>query len=154
MRKPWWGRVTERQANAYRHGAQSRPPKPEIYRYLERILGRKPSHFELLDPQPEIAAALHLADCEARLDRAHAHYIDMQNVERLETFDVLQEQLEDLMYFKWVEDEVTREAARRIMRLEQLSKQYANDQKRLAGRYLREAQSKRDQALLEYMEYA
>ena len=92
---------------------------------MERILGRKPSHFELLDPQPEIAAALHLADCEARLGRAHAHYVDMQNVERLETLEAIQEQLEDLMYFKWVEDETIQEAARRIMRLEQLSKQYA-----------------------------
>ena len=130
------------------------PTKAENYLYLERILGRKPNNFDVLDLQLKIAAAIHLADCEAWLDRAHAHYVDMQNVGRHETLVVIQDQLQDLISFKWLEDEITREAVRRIMRLEQLTKQYDNDQKRLAWRYLRKAQSKRDQALLEYMDFA
>ena len=69
-------------------------------------------------------------------------------------FDDLQEQLDDMLNFNWVDDPTKREAAQRIMRLERYSKHYANYEKRLAGRYLREAQSKRDRALLEYMKYA
>ena len=38
------------------------------------------------------------------------------------------------------------------MKVEHLSKSYACHQKRLAGRYLREAQSSRDRALLAYLE--
>ena len=140
-------------ANAHRHGAQAQPPQAEIYRHLSRILGRRPTQFDLLEPQPDIAAALHLADCEARLDRAHAHYVDMQDVHRHKEFDHLQERLDDMVFFNWITDPFKREAAQRIMRLERFSTHYANYEKRLAGRYLREAQSKRDRALLEYMEY-
>lgn len=146
--------MTERQPNALRHGAQACPPQGEIYLHLERILGRRPAQFDLLEPGPELAAAMHLADCEARLDRAHAHYVDMQDVHRHKDFDDLQEQLDDMLNFNWVDDPTKREAAQRIMRLERYSKHYANYEKRLAGRYLREAQSKRDRALLEYMKYA
>lgn len=64
--------MSEGTVNALRHGAQAQPLQAEISRHLSRILGRRPTHFDLLDPQPDIAAALHLADCEARRDRARA----------------------------------------------------------------------------------
>ena len=145
--------MTERQPNALRHGAQARPPQGDIYLHLERILDHRPAQFDLLEPGPELAAALHLADCEARLDRAHAHYVKMQAVDRHREFDHLQDQLDDMVFFKWIQDPFKREAAQRIMRLERYSTHYANYVKRLAGRYLREAQSKRDRALTEYMRY-
>ena len=145
--------MSERKANALRHGAQARPSQGDIYLHLERILGHRPAQFDLLEPGPELAAALHLADCEARLDRAHAHYVDMQDVHRHKDFDDLQERLDDMVFFNWITDPFKREAAQRIMRLERYSKHYANYEKRLAERYLREAQFKRDRALLQCMEY-
>jgi len=145
--------VTERQSNALKHGAQARPPRREVLYQLERILGRKPTSLELLDPQLDLLAALQLAECEARLDRAYAHYVEVQDFDRHAELDHIQEHLEDLLYFKWIESDTTREAARRIMQVEHLSASYARHQKRLAGRYLREAQSSRDRAFLAYLEY-
>ena len=145
--------MTERRRNALKHGAQARPPRREVLYQLERILGRKPTSPELLDPQLDLLAALQLAECEARLDKAHARYVAVQDLDRHAELDDVQEQLNDLLYFKWIEDDATREAARRIMKVEHLSKSYACHQKRLAGRYLREAQSSRDRALLAYLEY-
>ena len=110
--------MSEGTANAQRHGAQAQPTQAEIYRHLNRILGRRPTHFDLLDPQPDIAAALYLADCEARLDRPHAHYVKMQIVDRHREIDHLQDQLDDMVFFNWITDPFKREAAQRIMRLE------------------------------------
>ena len=136
-----------------RHGAQSRPPRADTLMHLERILGTAPDAVALLEPDEATAAALHLADCEARLDRAHRHYAEAQGVHRHADLDHLQDHLEDLMYFNWIEDAAKREAAERVMRLERLSTRYANHGKRLAGRYLREAQSRRDRALEHYLAY-
>ena len=136
-----------------RHGAQARPAEEDILLYLERILGARPRAADLLEPGRDLAAALQFAECEARLDRAHRHYVEAQGVHRHDDFDHLQENLEDLMYFDWIEDRVKREAARRIMRLEHVSKRYANHEKKLAGRYLREAQSRRDRALEYHLAY-
>ena len=69
--------MNERQSNAQKHGAQARPPRRDVLFQLEGILGRKPSPLALLDPQPELLAALRLAECEAQLDRAHAHYVEV-----------------------------------------------------------------------------
>lgn len=121
--------------------------------HLERILGAPPDAVDLLEPNEIIAAALHLAECEARLDRAHRHYAEAQGVHRHADLDDLQDHLEDLMSFNWIEDAAKREAAARVMRLERLSTRYANHGKRLAGRYLREAQSRRDRALEHYLAY-
>ena len=134
-----------------RHGAQARPAEEDILWHLKRILGARPRAADLLEPGRDLAAALQFAECEARLDRAHRHYAAAQDVHRLEDFDYLQEHLEDLMYFDWIEDGAKREAARRIMRLEHVSKRHANHEKKLAGRYLREAQSRRDRALEHYL---
>ena len=145
--------MTERQSNALKHGAQARPPGRDVLFQLEGILGRKPSPLAFLDPDPELLAALRLAECEARLDRAHAHHVEVQDLDRHPELDHIQEHLEDLLYFKWIESDTTREAARRIIQVEHLSASYARHQKRLAGRYLREAQSSRDRAFLAYLEY-
>ena len=145
--------MTERQSNALKHGAQARPTCRDVLFQLEGILGRKPSPLALLEPDPELLAALRLAECEARLDRAHAHYVEVQDLDRDAELDHIQEHLEDLLYFKWIESDTTREAARRIMQVEHLSASYARHQKRLAGQYLREAQSRRDRAFLAYLEY-
>ena len=67
--------------------------------------------------------------------------------------NVLQDLVDDLVSFTWIQDPFKREAAQRIMRLERYSTHYANYEKRLAVRYLPEAQSKRDCALIEYMRY-
>lgn len=145
--------MTEGRGALRRHGAQARPPRRDVEWHLERILGSPPTARELLSPSGALAAALHLADCEARLDRAHQHYAEAQGKHRQADLDSLQEGLEDLMYFSWIEDDAKREAAARIMQLECLSTRYANHGKKLAGRYLREAQSRRDRALENYLTY-
>ena len=137
--------------NARRHGVRAAPHSDEVGGHLARILGRAPLPGELDAPTPRLAAALRLADCEARLDRAHAHYAAAQPRDRRRDLDHLQEILEDLLYFDWVEDGAKREAAARIMRLEHFSKFYARRDRRLAGRYFGEAQSARDRALEDYL---
>ena len=87
-----------------RHGAQARPPRVDILFHLERILGVVPDAAELLEPNETMAAALELAEREARLDRAHRHYVEAQGAHRHAELDHLQEHLEDYMYFDWVED--------------------------------------------------
>ena len=61
--------------------------------HLERILGAPPDAVDLLEPNEIIAAALHLAECEARLDRAHRHYAEAQGVHRHADLDDLQDHL-------------------------------------------------------------
>ena len=145
--------MTEGRDGQRRHGARSRPPRADITLRLEHILGATSGAAELLEPNETIAAALHLAECEARLDWAHRHYAEAKGMHRHAVLDHLQDYVEDLMYFNWIEDAVNREAAARVMRLERLSTRYANYGKKLAGRYLREAQSRRDRALDHYLSH-
>ena len=65
--------------------------------------------------------------------------------------DHLRDHLDDLLYFAKA-PEVREEVRLRILRLERASKFYSNQAKRLAGRYLREAQSARDRALGDYLD--
>jgi hypothetical protein len=143
--------MTEGRDAQRRHGARSRPPRADITLHLEHILGATPGAAELLEPNETIAVAFHLAECETRLDRAHRHYAEAQGVHRHAVLDHPQDHLEDFMYFDWAEDPARREAAARVMRLERLSTRYANHGKKLAGRYLQEAQSRRDRALEHYL---
>jgi len=140
-----------RPPNARRHGAQSRPEPAETHRHLTRILGREPTGLDLGELGPRELAALRLADCEARLDQAHAHYVEVQDRDREPGLDEAVDHLEDLLLFDWVADGAKWEAARRIMRLDHFSRHYAGRRKRLASRYLREAQSRRDKALEEFL---
>ena len=94
-----------------------------------------------------------LRGLRAGLDRAHAHYAEIQGRDREPGLDEAVDHLEDLLLFDWVADGAKWEAARRIMRLDHLSRHYAGRRKRLASRYLREAQSRRDVALEEFLKY-
>ena len=68
--------------NARRYGVRAAPSSDDVGAHLTRILGRAPLPGELEAPTPRLAAALRLADCEARLDRAHAHYAAAQPRDR------------------------------------------------------------------------
>ena len=140
-----------RPPNARRHGAQSRPGRGEVEAHLAKILGDAAGALDLRSLGPRELAALRLADCEARLDQAHAHYVEVQDRDREPGLDEAVDHLEDLLLFDWVADGAKWEAARRIMRLDHFSRHYAGRRKRLASRYLREAQSRRDKALEEFL---
>ena len=119
--------------------------------HLAKILGDAAGALDLRSLVPRELAALRLADCEARLDQAHAHYVEVQDRDREPGLDEAMDHLEDLLLFDWVADGAKWEAARRIVRLYHLSRHYAGRRKRLASRYLREAQSRRDKALEEFL---
>ena len=139
-------------ANARTHGAQSRPAEAAVVAHLARILGRPVSGLDRLAPDPQTLAALRLADCEARLDRALEHHAAQFATKRDPEADRLSESVADLLHFDWVEDRDRREAARRVMKLDQFSVDISARRKRLASRYLREAQPARDRALAAYLE--
>lgn len=139
-------------ANARTHGAQSRPAEGAVVAHLARILGRPLSGLDRLAPDPQTLAALRLADCEARLDRALEHHAAQFATQRDPEADRLSESVADLLHFDWVEDRDRREAARRVMKLDQFSVDISARRKRLASRYLREVQSARDRALAAYFE--
>ena len=119
--------------------------------HLSRILGRPVSGLDWLAPDPQTLAALRLADCEARLDRALEHHAAQFATQRDPEADRLSESVADLLHFDWVEDRDRREAARRVMKLDQFSVDISARRKRLASRYLREAQSARGRALAAYL---
>ena len=139
-------------ANARIHGAQSRPAEAAVVVHLARILGRPVSGLDWLAPDPQTLAALRLADSEARLERALEHHAEQFATQRDPEADRLSESVADLLHFDWVEDRDRREAARRVMKLDQFSVDISARRKRLASRYLREAQSARDRALAAYLE--
>ena len=133
------------------HGAQSQPAGGDVAQFLAEILGRVPSHSELANPGRLLSAALRLADAEARLESVYRHYAEAQFQSRNAELDHMQDHLDDLLYFA-KSPEIKAEVRLRILRLERASKFYSNQAKRLAGRYLREAQSSRDRALGDYLE--
>ena len=144
--------MPKRSQNARRHGAQAEPPKSLVLVHLKYILGFTPDAGDLLYPTPKLAAAMHLAACEARLDQAHAHYVKVQDTHRDEKFDDLMDSVEDLLYFARLNFHEVQEALSRILKLEKFSTFAANREKKLANRYLREAWSKRGRALEAYLE--
>ena len=103
--------MTERRGNALRQGAQAWPPRREVLHQLECILGREPTSLELLDSQLELLAALRFAECEARREKAHARCVAVQDLHRHAELDDVQEQLNDLLSFKWIEDDTTRKGS-------------------------------------------
>ena len=139
-------------ANARTHGAQSRPAEGAVVAHLARILGRPLSGLDRLASDAQTLAALRLADCEARLDRALEHHAAQFATQRDPEADRLSESVADLLHFDWVEDRDRREAARRVMKLDQFSVDISARRKRLASRYLREAQSAGDRELVAYLE--
>ena len=148
----WYKTMSEKASNAYKHGAQAEPPKSLVLVHLKYIMGRELDALDLLYPSPRIAAALNLAACEARLDHVYAHYVQAQSRDRDPDFDQLMESAEDFLYFGGPNARQVREAMRRILKLEGLSTFSANHEKRLANRYLREAWSKRNSALRDFID--
>ena len=139
--------------NARRHGAQSAPDKSLLLVHLKHILGYEPTSEDLQTPTLKLKAAVQLAACEARLDEVHAHYAKAQEVDRYADFDELMEGLEDLLYHDKLRQSDKVATLFRILRMEWAAKHYANWDKRLANRYLREAHNQRKRALQVYMKY-
>jgi len=92
-------------------------------------------------------AALELAAREAHLDRAHAHHVSCQATEIDPDTLTMIGLLEDLLYCDDTLSGTKREAIRRTFRVEKFDAANVLSRKRLALRYLAEAQSKRDSAL-------
>ena len=96
-------------------------------------------------------AALELATREAHLDRAHAHHVSCQTTETDPDTLTMIGLLEDLLHCDDTLSDTKREAIRRAFRVEKFDVANVVSRKRLALRYLAEAQSKRDRALRVFM---
>lgn len=143
----------DRKFNATTHGAQSQPGREEVVAHLSAILGGARGLGDTDLECPRGLAALQLAVCEARLDRAQAHYLSVLPEERDAECDHMMEHVEDVLYFSGAGAELEREATRRLRGLDRLSHDTVARRKRLAGRYLREAQAERGRALEAYLEF-
>ena len=101
--------------NAHRHGVLGEPNPERVNDILTNILGDVPSGGAFTGRE---LAALALADSEARLDAAHAHYVACQpegvDPDMADCVNVLEEflHMDDML------DEDKREAIRRIFRVE------------------------------------
>lgn len=89
---------------------------------------------------------------EAHLDRAHAHHVSCQATEIDPDMLKMVGLLEDLLYCDDFLSDTKREAIRRTFRVEKFDVAHVVSRKRLALRYLAEAQSKRDSALRVFVE--
>ena len=138
---------SSRSDNARRHGVLARPNEQLVMDHLRDILG-EPAPLILPGALSERElAALELAEAEVQVDRAQAHYVECQGVERIEDLDDGIDHLADLICFDWVDDATKAEAARRIFHCDRFAHRTAWDRRRLASRYLREATARRDRAL-------
>ena len=145
--------MAERSQNARKHGAQAEPPNGLVLVHLKYILGFTPDADDLINPTPKLSAAMHLAACEARLDQASAHYVQMQvNHHRYADLHDLMEGLEYIIHHTRQNFQEVQETVLRILKIEAFSTIAANREKKLANRYLREAWSMRDRALGVYLE--
>ena len=145
--------MAERSQNARKHGAQAEPPNGLVLVHLKYILGFTPDADDLFNPTPKLSAAMHLAACEARLDQAYAHYVQMQvNHHRYADLDDLMEGLEYILHHTHKNFHEVQEAVLRTLKIEAFSTIAANREKKLANRYLREAWSMRGRALETYLE--
>jgi cysteinyl-tRNA synthetase len=98
-------------------------------------------------------AALALADSEARLDAAHAHYVACQPEGVDPDMRKLSDMLEDFLYMEDILDETKREAIRRIFRVERFETRARASRQRLALRYMKEARARRDRALAAFLSH-
>ena len=143
--------------NAVRHGVLAEPDPGRVQELLGHILGNTQSGGALtgsLDALTERElAALALADSEARLDAAHAHYVSCQpegvDPDIADCVNVL----EEFLYMDDMLDEDKREAIRRIFKVEQFDARARASRQRLALRYLKEARATRDRALSAFLAY-
>ena len=140
--------------NAKRHGVLSEPDPERVYSLLTNILGNAQSGGTFTGAEALTGrelAALALADSEARLDAAHAHYVACQPEEVDPDLAYCTEMLEDLLYMDDMLDETKREAIRRIFRVERFDTRARVSRQRLALRYLKEARARRDRALSAFL---
>ncbi|WP_354689779.1 hypothetical protein [Lentibacter algarum] len=134
----------------------SEPDPERVNDLLTNILGDAPTDGALRGAKAFTGrelAALALADCEARLDAAHAHYVACQPEEVDPDLAYCTDMLEDLLYMDDMLDETKREAIRRIFRVERFDTRARVSRQRLALRYLKEARARRDRALSAFLSH-
>ena len=142
--------------NARRHGVLSEPDPERVNDILTNILGDAPSGGTFTGAEALTGrelAALALADSEARLDAAHAHYVACQPEGVDPDMRKLSDMLEDFLYMEDMLDETKREAIRRTFRVERFDKRARVSRQRLALRYLKEARTRRDRALSAFLSH-
>ena len=141
--------------NAVRHGVLAEPDPARALELLGHILGNTKIGEKLANRQQPLTerelAALALADSEARLDAAHAHYVACQPEDVDPDMANCINMLEDLLYMDDMLNETKREAIRRIFRVERFDARARASRQRLALRYLKEARAKRDRALSDFI---
>ena len=134
----------------------SEPDPERINDLLTHILGDAPSGGTFTGAEALTGrelAALALADSEARLDAAHAHFVACQPEEVDPDLAYCTDMLEDLLYMDDMLDETKREAIRRIFRVERFDTRARASRQRLALRYLKEARARRDRALAAFLSH-
>ena len=115
--------------------------------HFRGLTGRRLEEIGDADWDGATRAALELATREAHLDRAHAHHVSCQTTEIDPDTLTMIGLLEDLLYCDDTLGCTKREAIRGAFRVEKFEVANVLSRKRLALRYLAEAQSKRDSAL-------
>jgi hypothetical protein len=133
------------------------PDPARVHELLGHILGDTQGGGALADSPDALTgrelAALALADSEARLDAAHAHYIACQPEDVDPDMADCVNVLEEFLYMDDMLDEDKREAIRRIFRVERFDARARASRQRLALRYLKEARATRDRALSAFLAY-
>ena len=134
--------------NATRHGVLAALDVEAVGAHFRDLTGRRLEEICDADWDGSTRAALALATREAHLDRAHAHHVSCQTTEIDPDTLTIIGLLEDLiLYNEDIASDTKREAIRRMFRVEKFDAANVVSRKRLALRYLAEAQSKRDSAL-------
>ena len=146
--------------NAVRHGVLAEPEPGRVRELLRHILGNTQGGGALTDSPDALTgrllterelAALALADSEARLDAAHAHYVACQPEDADPDMADCVNVLEEFLYMDDMLDVDKREAIRRIFRVERFDARARASRQRLALRYLKEARATRDRALTAFL---
>ena len=133
--------------NATSHGVLAALDVAAVGAHFRGLTGRRIEEIGDADWDGATRAALELATREAHLDRAHAHHVSCQKTEIDPDTQAIIDQLEDLLYCDDTLSDTKRESIRRAFRVEKFDVAHVVSRKRLALRYLTEAQSKRDSAL-------
>ena len=148
--------------NAVRHGVLAEPKPERVHELLGHILGDAQGGRAPTDSPDSLTgrvlterelAALALADSEARLDTAHAHYVACQPEDVDPDMADCVNVLEEFLYMDDMLDEDKREAIRRIFKVERFDARARASRQRLALRYLKEARARRDRALSAFLAY-
>lgn len=140
-----------------RHGVLAEPDPERVHELLGHILGDSQGAEAPTDSTVALTgrelAALALADSEARLDAAHAHYVACQPEDVDPDMADCVNVLEEFLYMDDMLDEDKREAIRRIFKVERFDARARASRQRLALRYLKEARATRDRALTAFLAY-